>query len=40
MNFQSIAETIEKDNGLWLRGIILRGAEKGQVIHGAMATNI
>jgi len=40
MNLQSIARVLKKDNGLWLRGIILRQAEKGQVIHGAMATNI
>ena len=40
MNLQSISKNLEKDDGLWLRGIILRQAEKGQVIHGAMATNV
>jgi len=40
MNLQSVARVLGKDNGLWLRGIILRQAEKGQVIHGAMATNV
>jgi len=40
MNLQSISRTIKKEDGLWLRGIILRQAEKGQVIHGAMATNV
>jgi len=40
MNLQSIAGALEKEDGLWLRGIILRQAEKGQVIHGAMATNV
>ena len=40
MNLQNISKVLEKDNGLWIKGIILRQAEKGQIIHGAMATNI
>lgn len=40
MNLQSISSVLEKENSLWLRGIILRQAEKGQVIHGARATNV
>ena len=40
MNIKRIASILDKNPDLLIRGTILRGAEKGQVIHGAMATNI
>lgn len=40
MNLKRISSILENNPDLLIRGIILRSAEKGQVIHGAMATNI
>lgn len=40
MNLKRIASILNKNPDLLIRGTILRSAEKGQVIHGAMATNV
>jgi len=40
MNFQRIAGILEKNPEIFVRGVILRRAEKGQVVYGARATNV
>ena len=40
MNLKNIAGVLDKNPDLLIRGTILREAEKGQIIHGAMATNV
>lgn len=40
MNLNRISSALEKNPELLIRGIILRSAEKGQIIHGARATNV
>ena len=40
MNLKRISSVLEKNPELFIRGIILRSAERGQIVYGAMATNV
>lgn len=40
MSIKRISNILDKNPDLLIRGMILRQAEKGQILHGAMATNV